>query len=118
MDFIGKSDPFCKFIVEKATPQLIETKVIDDNNDPVWNHEDKLKIAVQEKEIQSLIGKLDVIDSDYGKTNLIGSAEIEIGKIAISNPNKLVRQEINLINSKKKPVKNAVVIIEFTWNAN
>ena len=115
MDFLGKSDPFCKFKLAKANPQLIETKRIDDNNDPVWNHEDQMKLSLPEKEFEDLIALVEVIDYDYGKTNFIGSTEINLGQTVIKNPKKVVLNNYTLINSKKKPLKDAIVTIELIW---
>lgn len=36
--FMDKSDPFVEIKVSKGEKKVIKTKVIDDNENPVWNH--------------------------------------------------------------------------------
>lgn len=37
---MDKSDPFTEVKVSKGDKKIIKTKVIDDNENPIWNHSD------------------------------------------------------------------------------
>lgn len=38
--FMDKSDPFTEVKISKGDKKIIKTKVIDDNENPIWNHSD------------------------------------------------------------------------------
>ena len=114
-DLVGASDPFCQFKLEKANPQMLATTYINNNNDPVWNHTDQMKLYLPENDYAALSANLEVWDyDDFGK-ELIGKCVVELGKTIIANPGKPIRVDYDLVDEKQKPVKNAKVTLEMTW---
>ncbi|XP_064630282.1 myoferlin-like isoform X1 [Lineus longissimus] len=107
----GKSDPFCvvEFLNEKK-----ETKVIDDELNPVWNEKlefdlkgkalsgrDKLALSVKDKET-------------IGKNRLLGTANVPL-KDLLKGSNTM-QVNVNLMDASDKP-NTGTVNLQITYNA-
>lgn len=73
-----KSDPFCEVKVSKGEKKVIKTKVIDDNENPKWNHSDEFTLDLTEEEWGSLKLYATVFDYDLAMNDKLGSIEIQL----------------------------------------
>lgn len=63
MDIIGKSDPYC-LIQISGTRRIERTRVINNNNDPVWNQEFHFPVSNPQQTLCILVKDQDTISAD------------------------------------------------------
>lgn len=73
-----KSDPFCEVKLSKGEKKVIKTKVIDDNENPKWNHSDEFTLDLTEDDWSSLKLYATVFDYDLAMNDKLGSIEIQL----------------------------------------
>mmetsp|Transcript_79528 Transcript_79528/g.229984 ORF Transcript_79528/g.229984 Transcript_79528/m.229984 type:complete len:867 (-) Transcript_79528:181-2781(-) len=124
-DNFGQSDPFCVCEILGMPESRFQTRVIDDNPNPLWNHcvtlcgftkKDKLKFQVWDKDTFSAndtLGQVEIGREQFYPHRLSGDLELHDtgGKV---NPNKkaVVHVEIEVIASRTVDKSEVEVSVE------
>eukprot|EP00445_Apocalathium_hangoei_P024516 CAMPEP_0203916522 /NCGR_PEP_ID=MMETSP0359-20131031/57223_1 /ASSEMBLY_ACC=CAM_ASM_000338 /TAXON_ID=268821 /ORGANISM="Scrippsiella Hangoei, Strain SHTV-5" /LENGTH=1370 /DNA_ID=CAMNT_0050843241 /DNA_START=19 /DNA_END=4131 /DNA_ORIENTATION=- len=73
----GKSDPYCILRLAGKKEVLTQTRVIDNNLNPVWNHE---PVDIDNFDLEDAL-EFEIRDKDPGRTDLLGKIRVEAEKL-------------------------------------
>ncbi|KAL4493478.1 hypothetical protein ABPG72_007486 [Tetrahymena utriculariae] len=109
-----KSDPFTEIKISKGDKKIIKTKVIDDNENPNWNHSDSFKLDLSEEDWDTLKLYVVVYDYDYTINDKLGSLEIHLKDYFYDKERKWYDKIEQLVDEKKFPGAGEIYI-QFQW---
>lgn len=75
---IGSSDPYVELSVNRSIKNVIKSKEIKNNVNPVWDHEGNFEVNIKYTECRGLVLKCVVKDKDTIKDEFMGSVETKL----------------------------------------
>jgi len=76
--FNGKSDPYVEVKMNKNIKQIMKTKVIDNEPNPVWNFNDNFDVVLKESDVTGINVMFTVFDKDLDADDFLGYKEINV----------------------------------------
>jgi Ca2+-dependent lipid-binding protein len=82
-DTFNQSDPFVEVKVSLGDKNVLRSKTIDDNANPIWNFQGDFKLALQQYKDMKVM--LTVYDYDVDANDFLGFVEVDIDSL-FKNP--------------------------------
>jgi len=67
--------------LNKGSTGLVKTKVIDNEPNPVWKHQDSIDVKIKASEAHQVSALISVYDYDYTSNDFLGYLEINLSAI-------------------------------------
>ena len=115
-------DVFCRASLTKADQALkgssskqIQTKTIDDNTNPAWNHKESIKVSLKKEEIKGIKVLFSVYDYDFNANDFLGKVELD-AELAFNQPGKVI-SGTHVINDKSGKPTKASLTVEYVFRS-
>jgi Ca2+-dependent lipid-binding protein len=115
-DMMGASDCYCEMTLSKKSncSKIITTKTIDNNLNPVWNHEDNFQLNLPKQDYVEVKLFCKVFDYDYLKNSILGKVIIDLDPL-FAKAGEWHNKSLILMDENGKGATSGELYVQAQW---